>query len=39
MNFAHMPELAPRWAYPALAAGVGLVCVVLYRLFNRARWL
>ncbi|RRN58657.1 magnesium and cobalt transport protein CorA [Pseudoxanthomonas sp. SGNA-20] len=39
MNFAHMPELAPRWAYPALAAGVGLVCVVLYRLFKRARWL
>lgn len=39
MNFAHMPELAPRWAYPALALGVGLVCVVLYRLFKRARWL
>lgn len=39
MNFAHMPELAPRWAYPALAIGVGVVCVVLYRLFKRSRWL
>jgi len=39
MNFAHMPELAPRWAYPALALGVGTVCVVLYRLFKRSRWL
>src|SRR5690606_23675067 len=39
MNFAHMPELAPRWAYPALALGVGLVCGVLYRVFRRARWL
>lgn len=39
MNFAHMPELAPRWAYPALAVAMGTVCVVLYRLFRRARWL
>jgi magnesium transporter len=39
MNFAHMPELAPRWAYPALVLGLGVVCVVLYRLFKRARWL
>ena len=39
MNFAHMPELAPRWAYPALALGVGVVCLVLYRLFKRSGWL
>ena len=39
MNFAHMPELAPRWAYPGLALGMAAVCVVLYRLFRRARWL
>jgi len=39
MNFAHMPELAPRWAYPALVGGLAVVCVVLYRLFKRARWL
>ena len=39
MNFAHMPELAPRWAYPALILGVASVCLVLYRLFKRARWL
>ena len=39
MNFEHMPELAPRWAYPLLVLGVAGVCVVLYRLFRRARWL
>ena len=39
MNFHNMPELAPAWAYPALILGVGTVCLVLYRLFKRARWL
>jgi len=39
MNFEHMPELAPRWAYPLLVVAVAGVCVVLYRLFKRARWL
>ncbi|HET6397854.1 MAG TPA: magnesium and cobalt transport protein CorA [Pseudoxanthomonas sp.] len=39
MNFEHMPELAPRWAYPLLVVTVAGVCVVLYRLFKRARWL
>ena len=39
MNFTHMPELAGGYAYPLLAGGVIVVCVVLYRLFKRARWL
>ncbi|KAF1686193.1 magnesium transporter CorA [Pseudoxanthomonas broegbernensis] len=39
MNFAHMPELEPRWAYPLLVAGLAVACFGLYRLFKRARWL
>lgn len=39
MNFKFMPELAGRFAYPVLIIGIGAVCVVLYRLFKRARWL
>lgn len=39
MNFAHMPELDKSWAYPAMIVGVGAVCVGLYWLFKRAKWL
>ena len=39
MNFAHMPELEPKVAYPMLILGMALVCGILYRLFKRARWL
>ena len=39
MNFEHMPELAPPWAYPVLIVGVAVICVGLYSLFKRARWL
>lgn len=39
MNFAHMPELDKPWAYPAMIVGVGAICVGLYWLFKRARWL
>ncbi len=39
MNFEHMPELAGRFAYPVLIAGVALACFGLYRLFKRSRWL
>ena len=39
MNFKSMPELDGRFAYPVLVAVVVVVCVVLYRLFKRARWL
>lgn len=39
MNFTHMPELDQPWAYPAIIIGVAAVCVGMYRLFKRARWL
>lgn len=39
MNFAHMPELAGRWSYVVLLGAVGVVCLVLYRMFKRAGWL
>lgn len=39
MNFAHMPELEPRVAYPLLILAVAAICFGLYRLFKRARWL
>ncbi|KRG84795.1 magnesium transporter CorA [Stenotrophomonas daejeonensis] len=39
MNFADMPELAGRYAYPLLIVVVGAACVVLYRLFKRSGWL
>ncbi len=39
MNFEHMPELGGRWSYPILVGGVALSCLVLYRLFKRAKWL
>ncbi|AWB77824.1 magnesium and cobalt transport protein CorA [Stenotrophomonas maltophilia] len=39
MNFSHMPELSQPWSYPLMIVGVGGVCVGLYRLFKRAKWL
>lgn len=39
MNFRFMPELDGRWSYAVLIGVVALVCVVLYRMFRRARWL
>ena len=39
MNFTHMPELDKPYAYPLLVGGIVASCLVLYRLFKRARWL
>jgi len=39
MNFTHMPELAGRWSYAVLIGVVAAACLVLYRMFKRARWL
>ncbi len=39
MNFAHMPELEGRWSYGVLIGVVVVVCLSLYRMFKRARWL
>ena len=39
MNFEHMPELRPAWAYPALIGVIAVACVVLYRYLKKVRWL
>ena len=39
MNFRHMPELSWRFGYAAVAGATGIVCVLLYRVLKRARWL
>lgn len=39
MNFAHMPELAGRYGYYAVAAITALAVGVLHRILKRARWL
>jgi magnesium transporter len=39
MNFRHMPELAGRWSYAVLVGVVAVICLALYRMFKRARWL
>ena len=39
MNFHHMPELEWRFSYAAVAGVTAIVCIVLYRVLKRARWL
>jgi magnesium transporter len=39
MNFKHMPELYGRYSYGAVAAVTAVVCVILYRVLKRAKWL
>ena len=39
MNFVHMPELAGKWSYAILIGVTALVCVGLYALLKRAKWL
>ncbi|GAB3357175.1 magnesium/cobalt transporter CorA [Lysobacter tyrosinilyticus] len=39
MNFTHMPELAGRHSYWILIGLVAVICVVLYWMFKRAKWL
>ena len=39
MNFEHMPELAGRWSYAVLIGVTVGVCVGLYVLLRRAKWL
>lgn len=39
MNFAHMPELAGRYAYYAVMTVTVTACVGLFALLRRARWL
>ncbi len=39
MNFDHMPELRWKYGYPLVVSMVLVVCLLLYRLFKRNRWL
>jgi len=39
MNFVHMPELAGKWSYAVLIGATALVCVGLFALLRRAKWL
>jgi magnesium transporter len=39
MNFTHMPELAGRHSYFAVIGITALVCVLLFKLLRRAKWL
>ncbi len=39
MNFHFMPELNWTWGYPAVMAGMALVCLVLYFQFRNRNWL
>ncbi len=39
MNFDRMPALHAPWGFPVVVAIMGLIAVVLYRLFSRSGWL
>jgi magnesium transporter len=39
MNFDYMPELHWRFGYPLIMVVIIAVCLVLYRIFRRNRWL
>ncbi|MFC4909431.1 magnesium/cobalt transporter CorA [Actinomadura gamaensis] len=39
MNFDHMWELHTRWGYPIALAVMAIICLVLFRILRRNRWL
>ena len=39
MNFKYMPELGGRYSYAVVIGVTAVVCVVLYRVLKRAKWL
>lgn len=39
MNFHDMPELASRYAYPAIIAATVVICATLFIVLKRAKWL
>ncbi|MGI8578251.1 MAG: magnesium/cobalt transporter CorA [Nocardioidaceae bacterium] len=39
MNFTHMPELGWTFGYPAVVLVMLSACLLLYRLFKKAKWL
>ncbi|NIJ13953.1 magnesium transporter [Saccharomonospora amisosensis] len=39
MNFDYMPELHSRYGYPMIIAVILVICLTLYRIFRKNRWL
>ncbi|RBM11229.1 magnesium transporter [Prauserella sp. PE36] len=39
MNFDYMPELHSRYGYPMIIAVILIICLLLYRIFRKNRWL
>jgi len=39
MNFKYMPELEWRFGYPLIMGVIVAVCLILYRIFRKNRWL
>lgn len=39
MNFEYMPEVHWRYGYPVILAVILLVCLTLYRIFRKNKWL
>ncbi|MET9371109.1 magnesium and cobalt transport protein CorA [Streptomyces griseoflavus] len=39
MNFEHMPELRWEWSYPVVIGAMGVLELVLYRMFKRRGWM
>ncbi len=39
MNFKDMPELNEEWGYPVVLAVMGAICVTLFVIFKRSKWL
>ena len=39
MNFTNMPELELKYAYFVVIAIIITICVILFRLFRKNRWL
>ncbi|MFO1507378.1 MAG: magnesium/cobalt transporter CorA [Lysobacterales bacterium] len=39
MNFHAMPELSERWAYPTVIVVTAGICITLYFVLRRAKWL
>ncbi|OQO90254.1 magnesium/cobalt transporter CorA [Saccharomonospora piscinae] len=39
MNFDYMPEIHSRYGYPAVIAVILVICLVLYRVFRKKKWL
>ncbi|NQU37931.1 MAG: magnesium transporter, partial [Actinobacteria bacterium] len=39
MNFQDMPELNEEWGYPVVLGVMASICLILFIIFKRSRWL